>query len=249
MAPWPNRLRDGEYQLNGKKYQAPINELRTNNALHGLVMDKHFNVRLHDSQSVQTHVAIGDDVAYPTGLEVAVSYELTNNGLLSSISGSNKSEQRLPFGTGPHPYFSTKPGSTVTVTSSFAHKLDQRQLPVGVESPSEKGLPSGVPVELQNLSIDDCCGGLTPQADGLSHTLLTRPDLKLTVDVWQEAEFAYLMVFNLQPDGTGNGFLALEPQTCPANAFNSGEDLIWLEPGQSWSASWGVRQQPKVGSE
>jgi aldose 1-epimerase len=49
------------------------------------------------------------------------------------------------------------------------------------------------------------------------------------------------MVFNLQPEDSEDGFLALEPQTCPANAFNSGEDLIWLESGQTWSASWGVR--------
>ena len=243
MAPWPNRLRDGEYVLNGKKYRAPINEERTNNALHGLVMEKHFNVNLHDSQSVHLRVSVGDDLAYPSGLELSVNYELTNSGLISSISGRNLSEQRLPFGTGPHPYFSTKPGSTLTVSASFAHKLDQRQLPVGVEPPSEKGLPSGVPVLLQDLSIDDCFGGLTAQADGLSHALLTRPDLNLTVDVWQEAQFAYLMVFNLQPEGSDNGFLALEPQTCPANAFNSGQDLIWLEPGQNWSASWGVRQQ------
>jgi aldose 1-epimerase len=29
--------------------------------------------------------------------------------------------------------------------------------------------------------------------------------------------------------------------TCPADAFNSGEGLIVLQPGQSWSGLWGLR--------
>jgi aldose 1-epimerase len=28
--------------------------------------------------------------------------------------------------------------------------------------------------------------------------------------------------------------------SCPANAFNSGEGLVVLEPGQSWSGQWGI---------
>jgi aldose 1-epimerase len=34
--------------------------------------------------------------------------------------------------------------------------------------------------------------------------------------------------------------LAVEPMTCPPNAFRSGKDLIQLEPGQSFSSSWGI---------
>jgi aldose 1-epimerase len=242
MAPWPNRLRDGVYELNGKRYQAPINEERTNNALHGLVMERHFNVSLHTETEVRLHVAVGDDIAYPAGLEVGVNYELTNHGLLATISGTNSSAATpLPFGAGPHPYFVTKPGSALSLKSTFSHQLDDRQLPVGKQAPDVKGLPSGVPVQLRNLAIDDCFGDLSIEEDGLAHAYLTRPDIGLELDIWQERDFGYLMVFNLQPEGSEDGFLALEPQTCPANAFNSGEDLIWLEPGQTWSASWGVR--------
>jgi aldose 1-epimerase len=35
--------------------------------------------------------------------------------------------------------------------------------------------------------------------------------------------------------------IAIEPMTAPANAFNSGAGVRWLEHGQSWSATWGVR--------
>ena len=35
--------------------------------------------------------------------------------------------------------------------------------------------------------------------------------------------------------------LAVEPMTCPPNAFRSGEDLIVLEPGRSFTSTWGIR--------
>ena len=40
LAPWPNRLRDGEYIFNGKRYQAFVNEEKWSTALHGLVFDE-----------------------------------------------------------------------------------------------------------------------------------------------------------------------------------------------------------------
>jgi aldose 1-epimerase len=34
--------------------------------------------------------------------------------------------------------------------------------------------------------------------------------------------------------------VAIEPMTCPPNALRTGKDLSVLEPGQGWSASWGI---------
>ena len=34
--------------------------------------------------------------------------------------------------------------------------------------------------------------------------------------------------------------LAVEPMTCPPNAFRTGRDLIHLAPGQSVSSRWGI---------
>jgi aldose 1-epimerase len=35
--------------------------------------------------------------------------------------------------------------------------------------------------------------------------------------------------------------IAIEPMTAPTNALNSGRDLKWLAPGETWSVTWGVR--------
>jgi aldose 1-epimerase len=34
--------------------------------------------------------------------------------------------------------------------------------------------------------------------------------------------------------------VAIEPMTCPPNAFNSGVDLLMLEPGDSVTHTWGI---------
>jgi len=40
--------------------------------------------------------------------------------------------------------------------------------------------------------------------------------------------------------GPGRAGLAVEPMTCPANAFNSGTDVVVIAPGESASAGWRI---------
>src|SRR5262249_17615774 len=37
LIPWPNRLQDGSYEFDGRRYQLPLNEPERRNAIHGLV--------------------------------------------------------------------------------------------------------------------------------------------------------------------------------------------------------------------
>ena len=43
-----------------------------------------------------------------------------------------------------------------------------------------------------------------------------------------------------QPPAPNRLGLAVEPMTCPPDAFNSGVDLIRLEPGTTHEASWSI---------
>lgn len=48
------------------------------------------------------------------------------------------------------------------------------------------------------------------------------------------------------PHELTNG-IAVEPMTCPPDAYNSGEDLLVLEPGQSNAGTWGIRTKATRG--
>jgi aldose 1-epimerase len=59
--------------------------------------------------------------------------------------------------------------------------------------------------------------------------------------VWFEETFRYLQVFTIEDlPGTGQPGIAVEPMTCAADAFNSGNGLIVLEPGGTWTGAWGI---------
>jgi aldose 1-epimerase len=64
------------------------------------------------------------------------------------------------------------------------------------------------------------------------------------VTVLQDDDWEYLQVFTTDiypgPDGP-NTAIAVEPMTAPPDALNSGLGLRWLEPGELWEGSWGLR--------
>jgi aldose 1-epimerase len=61
------------------------------------------------------------------------------------------------------------------------------------------------------------------------------------VTVWADESWPYVQLYtgDDRPD-VARRSLAVEPMTCPPNAFNTGEGLIRLEPGDVFEGSWGV---------
>ncbi len=55
-------------------------------------------------------------------------------------------------------------------------------------------------------------------------------------------QFGYLMVYtgDTLPEGSERKAVAIEPMTCPPDAFRSGTDLVVLQPGDHWTGTWGV---------
>ena len=51
LFPFPNRIEDGTYEFMGATHQFPINELSVNNAIHGLVYNKEFEITSMGSDS------------------------------------------------------------------------------------------------------------------------------------------------------------------------------------------------------
>jgi aldose 1-epimerase len=70
---------------------------------------------------------------------------------------------------------------------------------------------------------------------------LRDPDSGAAVTLWVDEGYRYLMLFtgDTRPDVSRRS-LAVEPMTCPPNAFRTGDSLIRLEPGDSATAAWGI---------
>ena len=61
------------------------------------------------------------------------------------------------------------------------------------------------------------------------------------LELWVDEAYRYVQLFTGDPlPDVNRRSLAVEPMTCPANAFRTGEGLIRLEPGTSFTSSWGI---------
>jgi aldose 1-epimerase len=60
------------------------------------------------------------------------------------------------------------------------------------------------------------------------------------VTVWADRAWPWQQVFSGDLPNVARRGLAVEPMTCPPQAFRTGEDVIRLEPGERWSGEWGI---------
>lgn len=63
--------------------------------------------------------------------------------------------------------------------------------------------------------------------------------------VWLGEAYPHLMLFtgDAQPS-VARRSLGVEPMTCAPNAFASGDGLLTLEPGATFTGEWGIAALP-----
>ncbi len=249
LVPWPNRVRDARWMLDGKEQRLDITEPSTGNATHGLLRNTGYQSTDRSDSAVTLAATVFPQHGYPFLLETSVRYELTPAGIDVTHGIVNAGAARAPVAIGAHPYF--RVGSiaseelAVTVEAASWFPVDDRFIPTGREpvEGTDVDLRGGKP--LRDASLNSAYTDIR-WVDGAHRHRLTAPDGSAT-EVWGDEHFAYVQVFTQPsfPGMTGKEFaVALEPMTAPANALQTGESLRWLEPGETWLARWGVRYLP-----
>lgn len=249
LAPWPNRVRDAVWHLDGVRQQLDITEPPRSNAIHGLLRNTGYRLLAQTGSSVTLGALIAPQHGWPFLLDTSVRYELEPDGLTVTHAAQNLSSKPAPWAVGAHPYFrvGTVPSEqlTVTITGAVRLELDERSNPVA-EHPVEGDfdLRSGRPVA--GLTLDTGYGQLANRNGRADVAWLTAPDGARTT-LWADAAFGWIQAYSPAafPRPVGPGLaIALEPMTAPANALNTGTDLVWLQPDEMWSGFWGVRYAP-----
>jgi aldose 1-epimerase len=245
LVPWPNRVEDGVWSLNGAKQQLDITEPERHNAIHGLLRNAPYRVIEQSDDAVTLGATVFPQHGYPFFLETSVRHELTDEGMTVTHRITNESDDPAPVAIGTHPFFQIgdvpTEDLTLTVHAGSRFPVDERL------NPSAEIAVDGTDYDLRGgrtvaeLNLDDAFGDVKP-VDQVTATL-TAPDGR-SVSLWQDENFPYVQVFTTRifPRGTGHvTAIAIEPMTAPANAFNSGQSLKWLNPGETWQATWGIR--------
>ena len=246
MAPWSGRVAAGAWvHPDGRRFQLPINEPARNNALHGLVFDKEFVVARSTESSVELSIEITESEGYPFQLKLAIAYELDGGELICSFAVKNLSTEKAPFGLGFHPYFSTKwLGDEVTITNNAktVYELDQNLIDTGTQETAGSTKDLSVGKLAAGASLDDDFTDLE-FVSGVSRTTLSNAAGN-GVEIWQEDVFRHNVIYTTDAYEAENGTVtavAIEPCISAVNALNTHSDLLWIQPNQTQSGSWGIR--------
>ena len=95
--------------------------------------------------------------------------------------------------------------------------------------------------EFGAIALDHAFTDLDRDANGVARVELRDPDQGPWVSLWVDESYPYLMVFSGDPlPDVRRRSLAVEPMTCPPNAFRTGVGLIRLEPGAAVTSTWGI---------
>lgn len=242
LAPWANRVEDGVWYLNGKKQQLDITEVSRNNASHGLLRNSSYALVDESEFSVTLEAGVFPQHGYPFLLRHRVRYELAEDqGLMVRQMLINDSQEPAPFVLGAHPYLrlGDVPSEELTVTVGARTRLltDERLIPRGAEPVSgDFDLRTGRLVG--ELDLDSAFTELEFDGGVARHTL--RAADGQSVSLWQDEACGYVHVFVTTQFPGRTKAVAIEPMTGPANAFNSGDGLRWLAPGERFSMTWGI---------
>jgi aldose 1-epimerase len=132
-------------------------------------------------------------------------------------------------------------GWRLTVPAETRLRTDSRMLPTGRATVAGTEFDFREPRLIGPTQLDTAYTDLLRDPDGLLRVRLEAPDGRRLV-LWTDRACPWLVLFSADPlpSADRRRGIAVEPMTCPPDAFRSGEDLIVLQPGQTATMSWGI---------
>lgn len=224
LFPFQNRVADGTYTFEGRKYQLPVNEEERNNALHGFFQDLKMTEVNHQVQEGSVEVDIfftydGGMEGYPFPFECRIIYLIRESGKLDlHYEIVNTGDSNMPVTWGWHPYFQLdgeRKDWKIASGPLLKQPLNERNLPEGDFVAVEKSF------DLAHELYDDCFRFCDPPY----RVSLESANQLLIVD--QDANMPYVQIFTPPRNS-----VAIEPVSSAIDAFNSGEGLRIMAPSE-----------------
>jgi aldose 1-epimerase len=246
LIPWPNRIRDGRYRHDGVEHQLALTEVDLGNASHGLVRWAPWHLVERTDSSLTVGHRLFPQPGWDWHLDSTTTYAVSADGLTVTVRVTNLGEGRAPFGYGAHPYIAigdVPVGEVeVVVPGSDYVEVDDRLIPTGTSAVAGSPFDFRERRAIGSQRLDTAYTGLEV-ADGRWTVTVAAPG-RPVVDVWAQAQsLPWAQVFSgkAEADQPGAHGIAVEPMSCPPDAFNSGDSLVELGAGQTWTGTWGIR--------
>jgi aldose 1-epimerase len=247
LAPWPNRVGHGSYAFDGATHQLAISEPKLDNAIHGLTRFALFDLVERTEASVALRSEGHGAQGYPFAVQVDAAYSLdAESGLTVAVTATNVGSRPAPWGTAAHPYLTVATAlvddSELSLPAAAWLPVDERLIPTGpAQDVSGTEYDFRTPRKLAGTVLDTAFTQLGRDGDGLAWVHIAGGGAHS--EMWLDASYPWVQIFTsdpLEPEHRRKA-VAVEPMTCPPNAFVTGIDRIRLEPGDSVTHRWGLR--------
>lgn len=220
LVPWSNRIGNGAFTLDGKRYTVARNVAGEDFPIHGHGWLAGWKIRDRSAASVtltSVHEAPG-----PFSYEATLVYRLDEAGLHCELGVRNLGA-RMPFGLGLHPFFPRTPHVTLHAATGGMWLAGDDRLPFEHIRPTPSAWAFDTPRVLPDTLIDHAFSGWT------GHAEIAWPERGLCVRV--DADVDHLVIYT----PPGRDFFCVEPVDHPINALNLPEPvrggLTVLPPG------------------
>jgi aldose 1-epimerase len=237
LIPWPNRIADGRYTFAGREEQLALTEPARHNASHGLTRWVPWALVDEGPGLLVLEYRLYGEPGYRHQLDLEVQYSLSEAGLTVAASATNIGTTDAPYGFGSHPYLTVgRRIDECELTFAAAQRLDvdpERLLPKELVEVGGTEFDFAEPRVVGDLFIDNAFTGLP---NGPWSVRLTDPDTGRTTALTSDTRWMQLYT----GEALDRAGLAVEPMTCPPNAFATGTDLITLTPGTTHTTTFTV---------
>jgi aldose 1-epimerase len=216
LIPFANRVRNAEYNWEGKEYHLPKNN--GDHSIHGLTRDLDWTVLTEATKSI-----LSTDIrheGYPNGVKVKVEMIVKKNSFEISMDFMNSGDLPVPLSPGMHPYFRFQDRWQVKA-------FDQIRMLEYVDDYFPNG--NMIKTDPDVLSSEsgktfDNCFSMGNKLKLLlgSHAMLI-----------ETRNMPYFVVYNGKYSAGKS--VAVEPMVAPPDAFNNHIGLVTVEPGRSFS--------------
>lgn len=231
LFPFASRIKDGKYLFYNEEFQLEINEPERNNALHGLIYNKTFEIiekSTTDKDATLVLVYNENEITkgFPYTYKVELTYVLSENDLKLKANFTNTSQKTFPFTYGWHPYVYSEDLSK----SSLQFKSNQKVL--FDDRMITKEIINTITDEvfvIKNKSLDDCF-----QLDS-NKIQFTTPSCNLEIS--STSENGFLQVYTPPT----KSHIAIEPVSGISDSFNNKIGLKELAPSKSYSVQWQIQ--------
>ncbi len=251
LFPFPNRIRNGTWEFEGKTYQFDKHP-EAPTTIHGLLLNRPYNVDKHtaDENGATLVCSLNSqdfpDIRrqYPFPFKIEMTYTIKDAVLSMDVLIKNIGQSNMPMGFGIHPYFKVEISAkadpskaVITVPANKYWKLDDVLVPTGKQIDVDGTLDLRYGQPFAKLKLDHVFTDVNV-LDGVSHCSIENKDTSHSIVMESDAHFRELVVYT-PPDRNA---ICFEPYTCPTDAINLEANgmpagVIVLAPDETFSGT------------